>query len=134
MKATVLFVFFSALLWVLPASAADSKWTLLQTGEEQKVSILVDYASVKRDGEVSRIWTMLNFANAQTLKNGDKFLSTLMHVEMNCSKELHRIGYTHVTEKPNGQGRVLMMSEGSTKWAPVVPESMSSNVYAALCR
>lgn len=95
---------------------------------------MVDYASLKRQGDVSRIWTMLNFANAQTLNDGSKYLSSLVHVEINCNKELHRIGYTHVAEKANGQGKLLMMSEGSTKWSPVVPESMSSNVFAAVCK
>lgn len=134
MKVKFLFGLCLIFLLGMPASAAEHDWTLLQTGEEKVVSILVDYATLKRDGDVIRVWAMLNFANAQTLKNGSKYLSSLMHVDIDCNKELHRVGYTHVAEKANGQGKVLMMSEGSTKWSPVVPESMSSNVFAAVCK
>ncbi len=134
MQVKILFGLFLTFLLRFPASAAESNWTLLQTGEEKTVSIMVDYASLKRQGEVSRIWTMLNFANAQTLNNGSKYLSSLVHVEINCNKELHRIGYMHVAEKANGQGKLLMMSEGSIKWSPVVPESLSSTVFAAVCK
>ena len=134
MKVTKLFGFFLVFVLSLPATAAESHWTLLQTGEEKTVSISIDYASLKRQGDVRRIWAMLNFANAQTLNNGNKYLSSLMHVEINCDKELHRVGYTHVAELANGQGKIHMMSEGSIKWSPVVPESMSSNVFAAVCK
>ena len=90
------------LLSAVSASALAEVW--IETSRNDDYLAYADPSSVRRDGDVVKMWSMFDYRNPQPGIPGKTYLSTRRHFEYDCKRA--RTGASRlVARRPRGQGR-----------------------------
>lgn len=102
------------------SSSALAEW--VSVGKNEHIGIYVDQTTVKRKGDMSKIWTLTDYANAQK-DMGEKYLSTKDQNEYDCKQMKWRRRAASQYSKNMGAGKLVYSDSYTTRWMPVPVDS-----------
>ena len=76
-------------------------------GSSGSATYYVDTASVKRDGNIRTLWSVMDYKSPQTTQRGAKYLSTRTNMEINCKNQTVLMRQFSMHSGPMASGEVL---------------------------
>ena len=118
------------LMLLLTATAAMAEWT--QVGESDDNFAYVDMSTIRRNGNLVKIWQLLDYKTVQT-DAGDPYLSNKSQWEYDCKEEIYRfLAFSHHRGQMGGGG--VSLSDGSPSPSfPVSPNSLGQTIWKLAC-
>jgi hypothetical protein len=113
----VLLMAFSCSLW--------AEWEFL--GETDSSSFFFDAASIKKEGEIRRVWAVSN----TNIK--DKGASERHLLEYNCKKEQVRFLSRTKFSEPMALGEALEVGNDISNWIYVAPRTVHESLLKRVC-
>ena len=94
-------------------------WTRIGGGDSS--TVYVDLTTIRRSGNMVKMWSLNDFKSVQDIGHGRPFMSLTSQNEYDCKEERSRqLYFTSHTEKM-GNGAIAFSSTEITKWYPVPP-------------
>jgi hypothetical protein len=109
---------------------ANAEWT--QVGRTVEATVFVDTSTIQRSGQMSKMWTLTNFAKPEEIE-GRTHRSSKAQFEYDCKAMRSRVMAVFMYALPDGKGTVNHAASGAEPWYPVVPNSISSSVWKIAC-
>lgn len=94
-----------AALAALSGSLAHAEMKSL--GSSGAATYFVDTATVKRDGNLRNLWSVMDYKSPQTTQRGAKYLSTRTNMEINCKNQTVLMRQFSMHSGPMASGEVL---------------------------
>lgn len=111
--------------------AFAANWAI--TGMSDTAEYGIDKSSVEQNGDMRKVWVMLDYRKAQQTSLGKTFWSSRALMEMNCSKKEVRTRSLALYSGAKLSGE-LMTSEGVfNQWQVAPPNSPVFNIMRSLC-
>jgi len=120
------------LVALLLATTAQAGWE--RKGQTPNEVLYVDPLTLKRNGQVVKGWTLLDYKKPTRLVDGGKLaLSTKQYYVVNCEEET--AAATHATDysELQGGGDVVDSYKFSGTQRPVSPDSMGGAIVQVFC-
>jgi hypothetical protein len=113
---------------ILLIMSADSyaEWTRIDGND--RLSLYADKATIRRNGNLVKMWDLLDFKTAQ--KN---VLSVKVQSEYDCKAERSRILAVTRFSGQMGNGTVVYGNNDSGKWLPIEPGSIGESKWKIAC-
>ena len=113
------------------AGAASADWTV--AGDNDQFSLYVDRATIRRNGNLVKMWDLVDFKTVQTGPGGESYLSSKTQEQYDCKEERSRqIAFTWFDGKM-GSGKVVVSDSDPGKWKPIAPESVAAALWKIAC-
>jgi len=122
------------LLLAMLSSGAAAEWVKVgNTSAKGGVEIYVDPATIRRSGNMVKMWAMYDFKTEQ-VDRGERYLSSKSQDEYDCKGEQwRRIYFTWHSEKMT-RGDVVYSYDGiASNWEPVSPGSVNERIWKLAC-
>lgn len=125
---------FLILITLLAPAIAQAEWVKLASVSEGEVTVYVDPASIKREGNVVEFSALFNYATVRTL-SGAPFQSATMQEEIDCAGKQSRTLAVSSHSEPMAGGHIVSTATGGhVPWTPIAPESIASAIVKFVCR
>ena len=113
---------------ILLIMSADSyaEWTRIDGND--RLSLYADKATIRRNGNLVKMWDLLDFKTAQ--KN---VLSVKVQSEYDCKAERSRILAVTRFSGQMGNGTVVYGNNDGGKWLPIEPGSIGESKWKIAC-
>ena len=122
--------FFS--LVMLIASPAWAGWAHVAQ-DEDGARFLIDYQTIRKDGNIVKFWQLVNYQKAGTF-GGVDYLSTLSRQEYDCKQEQKRVLTFTAFETWNANGKNIFVSDETGKWTEIPPETVVWEIMKKVCK
>jgi hypothetical protein len=121
------------LVLIISNSHAYAEWKLVGSVNSPLVlDVYIKTDSIKRNDQIVTYWRLDNYAAIQSLDNIN-YSSTKTKYENDCRAEKARILQTLDYQKKMGAGRPNQLSQGSSPWDYLVPDSIGEIVHKFVC-
>lgn len=125
---------FLFLVAFMASTLAQAEWVKLASASEGEVTVYVDPASIKREGNVVEFSALFDYVTVRTL-SGAPFQSATMQEEIDCAgKQSRTLAVSSYSEPMAGGHIVSTATGGHVPWTPIVPESIVSTIYKFVCK
>jgi TonB family protein len=116
---------------LLAAGSAWGEWTGIgKVGDE---TIYLDFATIRRTGNLVKAWTLWDYKTVRTLSGGGKYLSAKTQMQLDCKEEgLRTIAFVKYSGHM-GEGNVASSNSDPTTWDPVVPSTIGETLFNTVC-
>ena len=122
---------FVLLLVSAPAWAA---WTHFGDGNDGRFSAYADLATIRKKGNLVKMWLLYDFKTLQGVYGGPHYLSINEQDEFDCDGERYRILYQAKHSGNMAGGEVVYSSADPGLWTPVAPGSFSETFWKVACK
>jgi len=120
-------------LLLLTATSAWAEWT--QIGTSDNWDAYVDFATIRKKGNMVKMWLLKDYATAQTgALPGRKFLSSKSLDEYDCEEGQSRTLYFSWHTKSMGGGLINYEFKEPSGWTPVPPGSWAETFWNIACK
>lgn len=118
-------------LLVLNSGLAFAEWVLLgQSGSG--TSVYADPDTIRRKGDVVKMWYLFDFRTVRTVE-GSSFSSSTYQSEFDCVEERRRLlAYTLFSGNMKN-GQAVYNYSGEDNWVPVQPGSIEQALWKVAC-
>jgi len=92
-----------------------AKWTRVHKNDELGLTLYADYATIRKSGDITKIWSMGDFETMQKIKMGGKkkkYLSSKSRWEFNCKENQLRLLASVFFSDNMSRGTRLLYSSG----------------------
>ena len=114
---------------VRPSVAAD--W--VNIGMTDSVVFGIDRASLEHDGNVRRVWSMLDYRQPQKNSQGKTYMSSRMLLEIDCAHKQARSRSLAIYSGAHLSGEALTSEGVIAEWQPVPPSSPVFTIMQHAC-
>ena len=124
------------LMLLVTAGAASAEWTFVgDTGDGGDDFIhYVDRATIRRNGNLVKMWDLKDYKTPQKSSGGDSYLSIKSQSEYDCKEEQMRMLALLLFSGKMGSGKVVYStSEASMQWQPISPVSIGETLWKVAC-
>ena len=118
------------LMLLATAGAAGAGWT--DVGENDGLIQYVDLATIRRNGNLVKMWYLTDFKTVRTI-SGKSYLSSKAQSEYNCKEESSRTLALTWFDGKMGRGKVVFAYSDPDKWEPIQPESIGEVLWKVAC-
>ena len=119
-------------LTILTGSAVAG-WTVVGKNDEQMLRVYVDESTVRRNGNLVKMWSLRDYKEAQVL--GEKTVLSAKNLdEYDCLNEQTRVLSAYIYSGNMGEGDVVLRVTEARNWQPVVPESVGAAKWKVACK
>ena len=118
------------LLAAVSASALAEVWIEISGNDDYLA--YADPSSVRRDGDLVKMWSMFDYKNPQPGIPGKTYLSTRRHFEYDCKRARARALAVSSHAAREGKGDALASASVKYDWRAVVPDSACACHGAAM--
>ncbi len=119
-----------AVLLALASGTAAAEWVSL--GDVGNAELFVDRSSIVRSGDTVKMWSV-NALKAPGSANGVAYVSLKRQDEFDCAGSRMRGVQISAHPQPLGEGPAVASEQGSGKWTPVTPQSISEVLWKIAC-
>ena len=121
------------LAWDLSAGAAAdlTKWVVVD-GRETYV-IYADVATVRRSGNIARMWDMSDSKTGKVLGGVKQSQSFKMEREYDCEKQQLRMLYVSWYSGNMGEGNIIGSDSNAAIWQPVLQGTIGERLWKVAC-
>jgi hypothetical protein len=117
------------------SSSAEAGWVEIAASSEKSLTLYSDPATIRKNGNIVKMWDLTDFKTAQEEPNYGRYLSSKVHGEYDCKKERWRILYFSLHSGNMGGGAVIRSDSKPDIWSPVAPaSSISTSLWKIACR
>ena len=119
------------LMLLVTAIAASAEWTI--AGGNNRYIQYVDTATIRRNGNLVKMWDLADFKRLQKSAAGMSYLSDKSQSEYDCKEEKQRmLALTNFSGKM-GSGKVVASNYDPSEWRPIAPESIGEILWKIAC-
>ena len=118
-------------LTALSICANASDWVALGLGDLGTYGI--DRASIEKNGNLRRVWTMLDYREPQKSAQGKTYLSSRALMEMECAKKQVRTRSMALFSGHNLGGDALTSEGIFDQWQAIPPHSPVATMFKVVC-
>lgn len=112
-------------------AAAAELWVVV--GKNEKFTAYASPASIRKDGNMVKMWDLFDYKTAQTSATGKRFLSSKRHIEYDC-KEMRARPFAVSSHTENlSKGQLVEASDLSPKWNVVATGSADELLWKFAC-
>ncbi len=122
----------TALLCAVSASALAEVW--IETSRSDDYIAYGDPSSIRREGDLVKMWSMFDYKNPQTGIPGKTFYSTRRQFEYDCKNAKARALAVASHAAHQGKGDALASASVKYNWSPVVADSADDYLLKFACR
>jgi hypothetical protein len=124
---------FFFLVALLAPAIAQAEWVKLTSASAGEVTVYVDPATIKRDGNVVEFSTLFDYATVRTL-SGEPFQSATMQNAIDCAGRKNRTLAVSSHSEAMAGGHVVSTSTGYEPWTRIAPKSIVFAAYEFVCK
>lgn len=115
------------------SSREAEKWVKVGGAENKNVVSYADPDSMLKDGDSTKMWSLLDFRAVQTSPTSKSFMSMKLHYEYDCKEgKSRKLSHSFHAENMGGGETVYSDSEAD-KWKPVEPGSIRETLWKFAC-
>ena len=120
------------LMLLVTAGAASAEWTI--AGDTEVFIQYVDRATIRRNGNLVKMWGLSDFKTVQKSAAGKSYLSNKQQWEFDCKEEKRRtLAFTLFSGKMGNGNVVYSDDDVGGKWIPIQPESIDEIRWEIAC-
>lgn len=119
-------------LFLLRSEPVYAEWVLLSKNDQTDMTVYVDPASIRHEGNMAKMWVLKDFKTVRTVA-GLSFLSRKDQIECDCAEERFRLLAGTIFLGNMGSGKVVFNDSDESKWNPVAPDSVGQAVWEVAC-
>jgi hypothetical protein len=121
------------MLLMLSSGPAFAEWVEVGGSEGKRgYTVYVDPDTVRRNGNLVKMWILYDFKNIQTIA-GASILSSKAQTQYDCAGERSReLAFTWFSGNM-GNGGVVLSDSDEQKWEPVYPDSIGQTLWKVAC-
>jgi hypothetical protein len=123
-----------AMCLLLAGGPVYGEWEIIGTSETYKANVYVDYATVRRAGNMLTMWELFDYDASQTLGGRKLYSSHTTEREYDCSAELTRILVVKWFSGQMGSGTLVDSLDLISNWTVVERGSIAEALWIAACR
>ena len=112
-------------------AAAAKVWVVV--GKNEKFSAYASPASMRKDGNMVKMWDLFDYKTAQTTETGKRFVSSKRHIEYDCKQMRARPFAVSSHTESMGQGQLVEARDLSPKWNAVATGSADELLWKFAC-
>ncbi len=117
-------------LIALSSAPGYAEWVEIGTTDNGSTSVYFDPDSIRRKGEMVKMWIMFDSKKVQSW-NG---LSVMLQQQIDCGEDRYRYLAIRRFSGNMGTGRVIYTNADDTApWRPVAPGSVSQVLWKVAC-
>jgi hypothetical protein len=123
------------ILLVLSHGPVSAEWVAVEKKYQTSglQTVYVDSATIRREGNLLTLVTLLDWEWRQGKKSPSRFNSTRIEKQFDCAdKRFRSLAFTHFSGHM-GTGRPAGGSGGEGHWVPVEPESINHALWEVAC-
>ena len=123
-----------ALVLVALSGGAAAAW--VRVGGSDYSNSYVDPATIRRTGDMVKMWSLLTYGAVQTSSSsGKQYMSSKLQWEYDCKNEQERRLYLSLYSGQMARWNVVHIeSDPNSKWQPVPPGSADETLWKFACR
>lgn len=106
-------------------------WT--HVGGDSGLSYYVDLATIDQSGDVSRMWSLLDYQAVQSVGDIKPFFSINVKTEYSCGAKQSRTLEVVYTSGNMGRGEMVYSIDSEVKFTPVPPDSIEEVNWKIAC-
>jgi len=118
-------------LLVLSSGPAYAEW--VRVGESNEVFTYADPNTIRRNGELVKMWELTDYKSAQTFGADTRYLSEMSQREYDCAEERWRMHALAFFSGQMGNGKKVHGRSYESMWAPVYPGSIGRRAWEFAC-
>jgi hypothetical protein len=118
-------------LLMLSTAQAYAEWVEIGTSNND-ATVYVDPDSIRRKGDLVKMWILYDFKATQTVLN-KSYLSSRSQAEYHCTEDRHRALATTSFSGNMGSGKVRSSYSIKGKWEPVPPGTITQALWKVAC-
>tara|TARA_B100000676_G_C18031563_1_gene819029 strand:- start:1185 stop:1469 length:285 start_codon:yes stop_codon:yes gene_type:complete len=93
----------------------------------------VNPETIKKTGDHTKLWILFDYRKA-IIESGDKIMSIKKHKEYDCKKLQTRLLYISKHSGRFTEGKIVYANDiPYNKWEPIVPDSVSEDLWKYAC-
>ena len=116
----------------MTATAASAEWTRVD-GNDDFIQY-VDRATIRRNGNFVKMWSLADNETVQTDADGDSYLSSKSQQEYDCKEEKKRLLAFTWFDGKMGNGKVVYFNGNARgEWSPIAPGSIGEILWKIAC-
>jgi len=120
------------LILLVTTTAVGAEWT--RSGSSDSDIIYVDKATIRRIGNLVKMWDLTDYKTAQKTVDGKSFLSDKGLSEFDCKEGRKRILAFSLLSGQMGNGKVIYdNSNVRDEWEPILPGSVNEISWKIAC-
>ena len=119
------------LMLLVTATAASAEWTRVDYTDNYIQ--YVDRATIRRNGNLVKMWGLADYKTMQTVADGQSYLSSKTQEEYDCKEEKVRLlAFTNFSGQM-GSGKVVGSDYNPGQWIPIQPASAGELLWKVAC-
>jgi hypothetical protein len=118
---------------LLAPAFAHAEWVKLTSASAGEVTVYVDPATIKREGNVVEFSTLFDYTTVRTL-SGESFQSATMQNEIDCAGKKNRTLAVSSHSESMAGGHVVSTSTGYEPWTRIAPKTIVSAAFEFVCK
>jgi len=118
---------------VLSSGPAYGEWVFVERTNTANMIAYVDMSTVHRDGNLVKMWHLVDYQTAQLTKSG-MVLSIKVQTEYDCAGERLRMRALTGFLGRMGKGETVFHTADTGQWQPVEPESFGQALWEVACK
>jgi len=119
------------LMLVITAGTASAEWTFADANDDYIQ--YVDRATIRKSGNLVKMWGLRDFKTMQKSGAGDSYLSSKAQLEYDCKEEKARILAFSWFSGQMGNGNVVVSNFDTDIWTPIFPNSIGEVLWKIAC-
>ncbi len=116
------------------SSSATAKWTFALKSSNGTISYYIDYSSIQKSGNKSKMRILVDQNQAIIINTWKKVFSYKAQYEYKCQERHQRLINKFTYSGNMGEGGLVDSFEVPEKWAPVVPGNASEALLMTACK
>lgn len=120
------------MLLAVVSNSAMAEW--VKVGAGGGAEILADPATIRKTGNMVKMWVLFNFSTPRELTDGPTYLSMKIQEQYDCEEEQTRSLYSTIYPEKGGKGNEVGNKSTPGNWLPVSPKSVSEILYKVACK
>lgn len=121
------------LMLLVTATAASAEWTRTVSGGNDELIEYVDRATIRRNGNLVKMWDLMDYKTVQKGPAGVSFLSAKQQTEYDCKEEKERMLAFLWFDGQMANGKVVYSNSDTDKWSPISPGSVAETLWKIAC-
>jgi hypothetical protein len=118
---------------LLLSSGTWAEWT--RVADDDTAAGYVDLATVRKQGNSVKMWSLLDYKTIQRREGGPPYLSLTTQFEYNCYEQRSRMLALTVYSENMGRGEVVIAQTFADRpWEAVQPGTRSEMIWEIACK
>lgn len=120
-------------LLMLSSGPAYAEWVEVTKNVEAGMTVYVDPDTIRRKGDLVKMWSLHDYKTIQTLPGYPSYLSSVSQSLYDCAEERSQLPALTWFSGNMRTGKVVYNGPYEQKWVPVSPNSIGRDMWEVAC-